>query len=132
MAVKPKVCEGCSTLTKLVEAVLKQVEKLAAQNELLSKRFQTPESLFGTKPPPIEPAFLYTADEVAKHFRCGTTNVYRLAESGGLGMTRVGSGSKGLRFSGADILAFLDDRQEGGPAPLPSSYRHIGKFFAKG
>lgn len=72
---------------------------------------------------------LYLAAEVATILRCGKSNVYNLALSGAIAKTSIGSGKKGFRFKGSDILLFLDDRKEGGPSPLPSSYRHIGRFL---
>ena len=83
-------------------------------------------------PAKIEPDAIYTAKEVAEMLRCGLTNVYKLAKDGHLAVIRIGTGTKGFRFRGSDLLAFLDDRKEGGPSPSPSSYRHIGKFLANG
>jgi excisionase family DNA binding protein len=59
----------------------------------------------------IDPDQLYTAAELAEILRCGTTNAYELLSSGAIPATRIGSGGRGLRARGADILAFLDARR---------------------
>lgn len=68
----------------------------------------------------IGPDRLYLVAEVADILRCGKTNVYDLLEKGALARTNVGAGHKGLRVRGSDLLAFLDDRREGGPSPRGS------------
>jgi excisionase family DNA binding protein len=77
----------------------------------------------------IESSAIYTAKKVAEFLRCGLTNVYKLAKDGHLAVTQIGTGTKGFRFQGSDLMAFLEDRKSGGPSPSPSSYRHIGKFL---
>lgn len=74
---------------------------------------------------------IYTAKEVAKLFRVGTTSVYKLASDGDLAFIRIGSGRKSFRFKGSDLSAFLNSRTSGGPALSASSYRHIGKFLSR-
>jgi excisionase family DNA binding protein len=81
-------------------------------------------------PAKIEPDAIYTAKEVAALFRCGMTNIYKLANDGDLAVIKAGVGTKSFRFQGSDLLAFLEERKEGGPSPSQSSYRHIGKFLA--
>lgn len=78
----------------------------------------------------IEPAAIYTAKEAAELFRCGLTNIYKLASDGDLAFIRVGAGTKSFRFQGSDLLSFLDQRRQGGPTLSASSYRHLGKFLA--
>jgi hypothetical protein len=58
----------------------------------------------------IDPDRLYAA-EVADILRCGKTNAYDLLGSKAITPTRIGSGGRGLRARGADILAFLDARR---------------------
>ena len=65
----------------------------------------------------IEPDRVYLPTEVAAILRCGRANVYNLMAAGAIASTAVGAGNKGKRVTGRAILAFLEDRTEGGPQP---------------
>lgn len=77
-----------------------------------------------TSTPTIDPEALYTALEAAQRLRCGKTNVYDLWDSGELAVTRTGTGKRGMRVSGADLIHFLQSRRSGGPAPKVR-YKHL-------
>lgn len=74
----------------------------------------------------IDPAALYTPNEVAVLLGCSRTNAYDLLVSGDLAKVPIGAGKKGFRVMGSDILAFLDSRKEGGPSPQ-GSFKYLGR-----
>jgi hypothetical protein len=67
--------------------------------------------------PGIDPELLYKVQDVAEFLLCGKTTVYDLIGSGQLAVTLIGSGRKGMRVRGEDLIRFLDDRRAGGPGP---------------
>ena len=76
----------------------------------------------------IEPNRLYLVSEVANFLRCSLSNAYGLLQSGALARTMVGAGRKGLRVRGQDLLAFLDERRDGGPSPR-GSFKHLARYM---
>ncbi len=67
--------------------------------------------------PAIHPEAYYTVREAAERIRCKDANLYQLIANKDLAVTRVGAGKRGLRVQGADLIAFLASRREGGPQP---------------
>jgi Helix-turn-helix domain len=64
---------------------------------------------------PIQPSALYKIEAVSKLLGCGKTNVYDLVNSRALAHVPIGSGKKGIRIQGSDILSFIQSRKVGGP-----------------
>lgn len=72
----------------------------------------------------IEPLRLYDPAEAAALLGCSRANLYNLMQSGALARRAIGAGKKGFKVMGSDLLAFLDSRKEGGPAP-EGSFKYL-------
>jgi len=70
--------------------------------------------------PPIHPNAIYKVAEATQRIRGGKTNVYDLCKSGQLAHFNIGLGRKGIRVRGSALIAFIESREEGGPAPKQS------------
>ena len=92
----------------------------------LEERIAALEMIVGQRP--VDPEFLYTPPEVATWLRCGKTNVYDLMNRGDLASTRVGAGRAGLRVRGSSLIAFLDERTDGGPSPR-GTFKYLAKHL---
>jgi len=92
----------------------------------LEERIAALETIVGQRP--VDPDGLYTPTEVATWLRCGKTNVYDLMTQGELASTRVGAGKAGLRVRGSSLIAFLDERTDGGPSPR-GKFKFLGKYL---
>jgi excisionase family DNA binding protein len=92
--------------------------------ETLIARIDALEAMVARGSSAIDPDMLYTANEAADRLRCSPANVYALLETGELAVTRTGAGRKGLKVKGASIVAFLEERTEGGPAPR-MRFKHL-------
>ena len=46
---------------------------------------------------------------------------------------KIGAGQKGIRVKGADLLAFVESRREGGPSPAITAETHpdLAKFLRR-
>jgi excisionase family DNA binding protein len=90
----------------------------------LMARVDALEAMLASGSSAIDPDMLYTANEAADRLRCSPANVYALLETGELAVTRTGAGRKGLKVKGSSIIAFLEERTEGGPAPK-MRFKHL-------
>lgn len=79
---------------------------------------------------PVNPDKLYKANEVASFLSCSTQNVYDLMTRREIATTRVGANNKGLRVRGAALIAFLDERTDGGPRPT-GKFKHLAKYLGQ-
>jgi excisionase family DNA binding protein len=64
--------------------------------------------------PGINPDTFYTCKDAAALLRVGQSTVYDMIRSGDVATVRTGT-AKGYRIKGADLLAWIDSRKEGGP-----------------
>jgi excisionase family DNA binding protein len=90
----------------------------------LMARVDALEAMLASGSSAIDPDMLYTANEAADRLRCSPANVYALLDTGELAVTRTGAGRKGLKVKGSSIIAFLEERTEGGPAPK-MRFKHL-------
>ena len=75
----------------------------------------------------IQPDTLYSVSQTAGFLGCASRTFTICCYPGNWRGTPIGSGSKGLRVRGSDILAFLDSRREGGPRPK-GTFKHLPKL----
>lgn len=101
---------------------------LNARLTAIERRLTALEREIDNKAITIDPSRLYRVNDVAQIFDCGKSNVYELIKSGAIATVSVGAGNSGVRVLGRDILAFVESRRSGGPAPTIAIKNLRGTF----
>lgn len=68
---------------------------------------------------------LYTVNEIAAILKLHRANVYALARSGKLAHSRIGRSGKSIRFTEADIAAYLASTRVGDKTPKRTTVVHV-------